>query len=546
MWRRRDLLRGLLGWPLTALVGCGAGRPLPRAGEIVGAQHALGHRLREPAARFVELPSEAWHAANVVIVGGGVAGLSAAWELRRRGIDRVVVLELEPEAGGTSRGGRVGGFACPWGAHYLPVPLPHQHALLALLDELGVLEGRTDAGEPLVAEQFLCRDPEERLFYRGTWYEGLYLGAGADARDWRQWQSFQAEVARWAEWRDADGRRAFTLPVAECSTESTVTALDRLTMRDWLEQQGYTSARLRWAVDYACRDDYGLTVEQTSAWAGLFYFASRLSTATSAPQPLITWPEGNARLVRHLQTRGEADVRTGWLVTQVRPRSRAGDPLEVLALNTANETVQGWRASAVIWAAPQFVAPYVIHGFRDDPRRRNAAAAFDYGSWLVANLELSGRPRERGFPLAWDNVLYESPSLGYVVATHQLGIDHGPTVFTYYYPFCDEDPRAARQRLLALDWADCAELVLSDLETAHPDVRGLTTRLDVMRWGHAMIRPVPGFVWSPSRHAAALPWRGIHFAHTDLSGLPLFEEAFHHGVRAAGEVAKALAGESTA
>jgi hypothetical protein len=33
-----------------------------------------------------------------------------------------------------------------------------------------------------------------------------------------------------------------------------------------------------------------------------------------------------------------------------------------------------------------------------------------------------------------------------------------------------------------------------------------------------------------------VPWRGIHFAHSELSGMALFEEAFYHGVRAAEEV----------
>jgi hypothetical protein len=33
----------------------------------------------------------------------------------------------------------------------------------------------------------------------------------------------------------------------------------------------------------------------------------------------------------------------------------------------------------------------------------------------------------------------------------------------------------------------------------------------------------------------------LHFAHTDLSRLALFEEAFDHGLRAAREVAEALA-----
>ena len=50
-----------------------------------------------------------------------------------------------------------------------------------------------------------------------------------------------------------------------------------------------------------------------------------------------------------------------------------------------------------------------------------------------------------------------------------------------------------------------------------------------------MIRPRPGFVWSDARRRAAEPHGAIHFANTDLSGVALFEEALHHGVRAAEE-----------
>ena len=64
-------------------------------------------------------------------------------------------------------------------------------------------------------------------------------------------------------------------------------------------------------------------------------------------------------------------------------------------------------------------------------------------------------------------------------------------------------------------------------------------RLDVMRWGHAMIRPRPSFIWGSDRAAAARPFRGVHFANADLSGVGLFEEAFYHGVRAAEEVMRA-------
>jgi hypothetical protein len=46
---------------------------------------------------------------------------------------------------------------------------------------------------------------------------------------------------------------------------------------------------------------------------------------------------------------------------------------------------------------------------------------------------------------------------------------------------------------------------------------------------------------NPARAARTSPVGKLHFAHTDLSGLALFEEAFDHGLRAAREVAAALA-----
>jgi hypothetical protein len=51
-----------------------------------------------------------------------------------------------------------------------------------------------------------------------------------------------------------------------------------------------------------------------------------------------------------------------------------------------------------------------------------------------------------------------------------------------------------------------------------------------------MIRPRVGFQWGGARAKAQEPFGPVHFAHTDLSGVALFEEAFDHGLRAAEEV----------
>lgn len=536
---RRDLLAAFLGVP-AAIVACRSKQELHLPpGEIVGASDVIGHRIRDG---LTIIPSQdQWQTTRVVIVGGGVAGLTAAWQLRRAGLEDFVLLELERAPGGTARSDASPIIAYPWGAHYLPAPMKENAALVELLDEMGVLEGSDEEGEPLVAEQFLCRDPEERVFYRGRWYEGLYMQPGASREDLAQLEAFNAEINRLVGWRDSKGRRAFGIPVATVTDDTEITGLDKITMSEWLDRHGWRSARLRWLIDYGCRDDYGLTIDQTSAWAGLFYFCSRMKKPNVEAQPLITWPEGNGRLVSHLYDKTRGKVRLGLAATEIIPLDKSGrNGVDVIAVDHAGENAVGFHAERVIFAAPTFLSNYVIRPYRENPR--DYVAEFQYGAWMVGNLFLKDRPRDRGFPLAWDNVLYESPALGYVVATHQRGLDRGPSVFTYYYPLCDDDPREARSRLLAAGRDEWADITLTDLGRAHPEIRSLTERLDVMRWGHAMIRPRPGFIWSAARGDASKPYRGIHFAHTDLSGVALFEEAFYHGIRAADEVSGSLRG----
>ncbi len=527
---RRDLLKALAlaaGGPTLACSSGGGRRPI--AGSIVGGSFRRGHLVRDGAPPR----PERWEETAVAILGGGIAGLSAAWALERAGLPDYLVLELEDAPGGTARSGAGPVTPYPWAAHYVPVPGPENRPLIALLDEVGAVTGRDAAGRPVWAEDMLCRDPQERVFFRGEWYEGLYPRAGASAEDLRQLRAFDAETRRWAAWRDARGRRAFDIPRARGTDAAEVRALDGLSMKDWLDQRGYTSPRLRWLVEYGCRDDFGATLAQTSAWAGVHYFAARLDPATGEGAEFLTWPEGNGRLVRHLAGVAGARVRLATVVTDVLPRE---DRVEVTALDARTGRAYGIRARHAVFALPRFLAAHLVAPWRAAPPAHLAATV--YGCWMVANLTLRDRPPSRGFPLAWDNVLYDSPGLGYVVATHQTGRDFGPTVLTYYVPLLDDDPGAARARMLATSWERWADGIFADLERAHPGLRALVDAVDVYLWGHAMVRPRPGFLWSDALAASAAPLGRLRFAHTDLSGMALFEEAQHWGLRAAASILK--------
>src|SRR6185436_1558836 len=191
-----------------------------------------------------------------------------------------------------------------------------------LLAEMGIMEGTDQDGEPIVKEQFLCREPEERVFYKGRWYEGLYLHAGESDEDKRQYAEFQKLIDQWVSWRDSKGKRAFVVPSANCSSDAEATVLDKISFAEWLRQNDFTSERLLWYCDYACRDDYGLTLEQTSAWAGLFYFCSRVRKSGVESQPFITFPEGNGRFVNHLFDRVKDRVRKSQMVVSIVPNEK--------------------------------------------------------------------------------------------------------------------------------------------------------------------------------------------------------------------------------
>ena len=242
---RRELVAAFLGSAVAASA-CRGQRPRePVPGAIVDRAVDVGHKLRGgPLPRAAEAQP-----VEVLVVGAGVAGLSAAWRLAAAGVKDVRVVELEAEPGGTARSGRNEVSAYPWGAHYLPAPLVDAGPVMRLLRELGAVTGVDARGYPTFLEEMLILEPEERVFYKGEWYEGLYLRAGASPADLAELERFEARMNAFAAARDAKGRKAFAVPTALSSDAPEWTALDTLSMARWLEAEGFRSQRLKWLVD---------------------------------------------------------------------------------------------------------------------------------------------------------------------------------------------------------------------------------------------------------------------------------------------------------
>lgn len=512
------------GW--AAWSGCASDRrPLqPIPGRIVNEGPPRGHRLREEYswADFAAAEGEC----DVAIVGGGISGLAAAWKLRRSGVERILLLDLEDQLGGTSRSGQWGDRLFPWGAHYINIPPAEADCIHEILQDVGVIDGYDAANRPMVAAGALLRWPHERLFQRGKWAAGLDPFADASARERETLLRFEDEMLGWALQRGRDGRRAFALPMRYSTADVRVRRLDQISMAQYLRERGWHDERLGWLVDYACRDDYGSTAAQVSAWAGIHYYACRFydyRLEEAYPAHTLTWPEGNGHLVAKLANRlGENEIRRQSLVVRL-AEEQSQVRLGYIDLATGEKRQR--TARAVVYAGKLHTAPYAIVGL--PKAQAEAMAAIEYSPWLVAAIFLKE-------PLAaqttWDNVLYDSPSLGYVVADHQQG--GGGRVLLYYWPFVEQLAQA-RRALLAQDHAFWTAQIMADLSRVHPELKERVERVDLYRWGHGMMRPSPGSLWGAPAARRQQPMERIFFASCDATGLPLCEEAMFSGILAA-------------
>jgi len=534
MHARRQFLLGALG--AASLTACRSdGDNAHMSGSFTGINDQRGHLLRD---------TQAWPAAttsrrtDVLIAGGGVAGLAAARALRVRGVEDFALLELEDTAGGNSRGAAVGGIACPLGAHYLPLPGDDAPEVQDLLEELGLRQ--RVAGRWQYDERHLCHSPQERLFFNGAWQEGLLPLNGVGAATLAQYQKFAALVEQWRK------SVRWSIPAARSLATPAKRALAAMTCSAYLDQQGLSDPHLRWYLDYCCRDDYGAGIATVSAWAAIHYFASRHGfhapgSESAERDGVLTWPEGNAWLTRRLAAPLGDRLHTGQIVLRV-AQTRQG--VEVDAFNTTTQTVERWQARRAIVALPIFIAARVVDNAPDFLRQ--AAARVRYAPWLVANIHIDAPLHDRpGAAPSWDNVLFgdaqTAPGLGYVDAMHQsLQPVPGATVLSYYRSL--GDVAQGRRLLLEQPWAQWRDAIVAELSTAHPDLAPKAIRMDITRYGHAMSMPAP----SVDGQIGLQPASGLHsqlqkkerfevadgrlrFAHSDWAGYSVFEEAFTMG-----------------
>ena len=493
--------------------------------KITGTNYVLGHKLW---AKDFPKPTEEIRI-KYLIVGSGISGLSACRYLNKHNEKDFLLVEMENHLGGNASSGENRFSKFPLGAHYLPIPNKEDLELIEFLKECKIYLGDDKNGLPILDDEQLTFPKEERLFFKNEWQNDLIPQNGISSKTKEEFNRFFKMMDEFRIKKDTSGKYWFDIPLDKSSQETEARNLDKITFENWLQLNDFHFYELLWLLDYSCKDDYGLGLKFVSAWAGIHYFAGRKNNwATNRHDQVFTWPEGNARLAKYLsQSVGDKYLKSH-LIFDIKTDN---ENVEILAFDNQSKKTKKIIAEKVLFATPQFVNQHIFK----DRHFKN----FNYVPWLLATFTLKnefGGAEE----LAWDNVIFGTEGLGYINDQQQnLNQIVDEKVITYYRSFSTDDCKKARRQLYNLKEEELKNLVLDDLKIAHPEIENFIIDIQFHKLGHGMISPVPDFIFGEEKELAKKSIDDkIFFAHTDLSGISIFEEAFHQGIRAAKEMIK--------
>ncbi len=505
----------------SALWSCQSPFSIP--GELTMPNYKLGHQLQKKK----DNPRDCQKlSTKVLIIGGGASGLSARRWLRQAGYADVLLVELESVCGGNARGGRLEEMPHPLGAHYLPIPDSDNKELIRFLEEAGSIIGRNQENLPIYNPYHLCHDPMERLFLEGKWINGLIPNYGLREETQIQFGKFFALTASLKQRKGVDGRYLFQFPLSEASKDPFMTELDQQSFSDWLLSNGFDDPDLLHYLRYCCKDDYGADLPQVSAFAGLHYHAARRGAGDQvASDDVLVWPEGNQFLINAL-LKDQEGVKTGFLVTSLTLTDQG-----VSAQAVSESECLTIEAEKVIMAVPDAVACKILA--EAIPERQ--PLKLTHSPWVITQLLTEKLPEKGAVPLCWDNVIHGSQSVGYVNAAHQqLNRIPQKRILTHYWPIVNLPQKESRKMLQSLNREDWLAQVFEELKPIYPDLAQYTKQAHIWIWGHGMVAPTIGLLSSGVLQQASTPIQNrIFFAHTDYSGISVFEEAFDQGIKAA-------------
>jgi hypothetical protein len=504
-------------------------------GEMIEESYGIAHRLRDRSLSIPNLtPEGPLH--DAIVLGGGVSGLMAAWDLARGGLDDVLLYEKENYIGGNARKGRANGTdytAATWS-----LVRPKTPFLTRLYQDLDMIAGFAADGTPKIRPELVGNEGDSNMLVDGIWYRDATTGGDPKTaydhmplpeKDRRDLTAFYEEMHSWPGRKGRDGRPAFAMPVEEGSRDPEILELDRIPMAAYVRKKGWSERAFRHADDWSS-STIGGGIADVSAYA--FWSFNSLGQGGED----IMLPGGNAWVAERMADKvGRDRIRQGLTAVRV---ANEGSEARVTFVDPFTERFSMRRARAVVIACPKHITGRMVPemGVADRTLWRDLR----YGALLMGAASVKRTPVLKGAPIGWYNWGDGKLMQGFLVGDYnsdrwRKGDPSRPNVLCLWSPL---DGRATRAELLEKPWSHWADRLADDLEFMIPGIHRDLTRLDVYVWGHHMVIPYPGLLTGEARGRMCRPLGRIAFAHSDRHGMPSYELATHAGHLAAQEALK--------
>ena len=436
------------------------------APQVEGEHFEICHQVRD--GHHFDLPA-ATAKAEIVIVGGGVAGLSAAYFLRGK---EWLLLEKEDHFGGNAYQEEFDGQPFATGSAYAY----HGDEGDLLASEIGLKLPLVNLPDPTLVNKTYVPD---------TWKTGITQ------------LPYPKEIgASFLKFRE---------DVLKMKIKERMAELDALPFSKFTA--AYAPEVQQWWDIYG-PSNWGATTPDTSAYVGL-YNANDLFTGGDGKRAILPGGLGciTHKLVEILQPKYlERMLGDTAVVAAVQEK----DSVNVTYLREGKLTTVS--AKVVLMCTPKHITSRIVQGLPAE--QRTAMRRTRFAPYPVVNLIFDRPVYNRGY----DNWCPGNSFTDFIVADWTVRNDPGykqkNNILSFYTPLREEF------RSTLLEEADCKTLaarVLTDFQKILPELNVDPVEVRIYRRGHPMFISAPG-QYTKNRVAAAQPMDRIYFGGNDSGG----------------------------
>jgi len=494
---RRDFLKFVVAGSVAA--GCPIDLSLLAAPDdsrtqVEGDAFEICHQVRDGHS-FSRPPISKHY--DVVIVGGGASGLSAAYFLRQLDF---LLLEKEPHFGGNAYLEEYQGQAFATGSAYDEKGTSSEQ----LAREIGLTMLLIDSFDPTILNGKWIKD---------TWHAGLdELPYSVPVRD--SFKKFRADMLA-------------------IDITKNIEQLDNTPLTKYLS--AYAPEVKSWWDAYG-PSNWGAKSADTSTYVALIDFKE---VVAAEKDTRVTLPGGNGaltrKLVETLQPKFAERLLSDATIISVEPQKT-----EARVTYIQGGVPHSVGAKFVVMATPKFITSRIVAGISD--AQQDAMSSYHYCPYPVINMIFDKPVYNRAYDTWCPGNSFTDFIVADWVVQKQPGYKQKNNILTFYAPLAEIE----RKKLLKVE--DCRQIatnVLSDFQklltefaTASP------SEIHFYRRGHPMFLPTPG-LFTKIIPAANQPLDRVFFANADSVG-PESEisAAVDSGRKAADWVQKRLAGAS--